>query len=86
MGCASEGRKRLERGLNFPKFMFMKENIGRVNTVEREFTMENGEEFILLSPPFTHAWGNNMTKPFSLSQKMIYLYVDMKIENPFIFL
>lgn len=55
MGCASEGRKRLERGLNFPKFMFIKENIGRMNTVEGEFTMENGEEFILLSPPFTHA-------------------------------
>lgn len=84
MGCASEGRKRLERGLSFPKFMFMKENIGRVNAVEREFTMENGEEVILLSPPFTHAWGINMTKTFSLSQKMIY--VDMKIDNPFIFL
>lgn len=50
MGCASEGRKRLETGLNFPKFMFMKENIGRENAVEREFKIENGEGFILLSP------------------------------------
>lgn len=46
MGCASDGMERLERGLTFPKFMFMEQNVGEVNTVEREFAFENGEGFI----------------------------------------
>lgn len=65
MGCASEGRNRLEMGLNFPKFMFTKENIGRVNTVGREFTIDNGEAFILLSP-FPHMHGVTKCKNFFL--------------------
>lgn len=43
MGCASEGVKRPERGLTFPKFMFTEQNVGGVNTVEREFAFQNGE-------------------------------------------
>ena len=46
MGCASEGMKRLGRGLTFPKFLFMEQNVGGVNTVEREFAFENNEGFI----------------------------------------
>lgn len=46
MGCASDGMKRPERGLTFPKFMFMEQNVGEVNTVEGEFAFENGEGFI----------------------------------------
>lgn len=44
MGCASKGMKRSERGLTCPKFMLTEENVGAVNTVERAFAFESGEE------------------------------------------
>lgn len=73
MGCTSEGRKRLETGLNFPKFMFMKENIGRMNTVERQFTIKNGEGFIFFSP-FSHMHSVTICKNiFLVSEDDIFI-------------